>query len=151
MATKSKSSVDTSGVTTTGYVESEDHVPNPLFQYGTLDTSDTAAASAGELMFTTSPVFEVGRARTMLAAARALDPDDTEVSAELVTLPSGGVQMWGTSKTADEGREEVLRAAAYYEQNPVHVGSGSAAPSKSAETASTSGTTGSTRSSTSSS
>lgn len=71
-----------------GYREedSEDWAPNPHFQYGTLDTSDTAGA-AHQNIREVSPVFDQGRALALALAARALDPNDTEVSESLVVLP----------------------------------------------------------------
>lgn len=71
-----------------GYREedSEDWTPNPHFQYGTLDTSDTAGA-AHQNVREISPVFDLGRAQALSLAARALDPEDTDVPASLVVLP----------------------------------------------------------------
>lgn len=71
-----------------GYREedSEDFTPNPHFQYGTLDTSDTAGA-AHQNIREVSPVFDVGRAQALQLAARALNPEDTDVDPSLVVLP----------------------------------------------------------------
>jgi hypothetical protein len=71
-----------------GYREpdSEDWVPNPHFQYGTLDTTDTAGA-AHQNVREISPVFDQGRAQALALAARALDPEDTDVPESLVVLP----------------------------------------------------------------
>lgn len=71
-----------------GYREedSEDWTPNPHFQYGTLDTSDTAGA-AHQNVREISPVFDVGRAQALALAARALDPEDKDVPESLVVLP----------------------------------------------------------------
>lgn len=72
------------------YTESETHTPNPTDQVGTLDTSGTAGAAHGHLEEVT-PIFEVADAQNAIVAARALDPDDTDVPESLVVLPQGQV------------------------------------------------------------
>jgi hypothetical protein len=90
---------------TEGYYEQEDWRPEPLYQYGTLDTSDTAGA-AHQSVAEVSPVFQEARARTLVTAARALDPEDDGVGEEMVTLPTaaqGG--RGGRGRRRPEGRE----------------------------------------------
>lgn len=84
-----------------GYREedSESWKPNPHFQYGTLDTSDTAGA-AHQNIKEVSPVFDLGRAQALALAARALDPEDTDVDSRLVVLPED-------SLTADEAKKNL--------------------------------------------
>lgn len=84
-----------------GYREedSENWTPNPHFQYGTLDTSDTAGA-AHQNIKEVSPVFDVGRAQALSLAARALDPEDKDVDSRLVVLPE-------ESLTAEEAKKNL--------------------------------------------
>lgn len=118
-----------------GYRESEDHVPDPFFQSGNLDTSDTAG-SANNSIKEISPIFDVARVQNMRTAARALDPEDDGVPAELVTLPQGQVTVMGTTKTADEGRDDVINAVLKAAENPPEVGGMSPAQKIAAEDAS---------------
>jgi hypothetical protein len=99
-----------------GYREedSEDFTPNPHFQYGTLDTSDTAGA-AHQNIKEVSPVFEVGRAQALQLAARALDPEDKDVPESLVVLPE-------ESLTADEAKRNLADRVQAYKDEPVVVG-----------------------------
>lgn len=99
-----------------GYREedSEGFTPNPHFQYGTLDTSDTAGA-AHQNIKEISPVFEVGRAQALKLAARALDPEDKEVSESLVVLPE-------ESLTADQAKKNLADRIQAYKDEPVVVG-----------------------------
>lgn len=71
-----------------GYKESDDFVPNPTDQFGTLDTSDTAGRAHAKIE-EISPIFEVARKQDLAAAQRALDPDDPDVPASMVVLPQG--------------------------------------------------------------
>lgn len=96
-----------------GYYEDENHRPEPLYQYGTLDTSDTAGG-AHQNVKEISPVFEEARLTNLATAAKALDPEDP-TPAELVTLPTGSVTVTGSVRTAEEARDEIaaqLKAAA---------------------------------------
>ena len=68
------------------YQESDDHVPNPTDQYGTLDTSGTAGAAHAKLEEIT-PVFEVASAQEAQVAAKAIDPKDESVHPSMVTMP----------------------------------------------------------------
>jgi hypothetical protein len=97
-----------------GYRENEDYRPNPHFQYGTLDTSDTAGA-AHQNIREVSPVFDVGRAQALALAARALDPNDTEVDSSLVTLPEENL-------TADEARKDLAAKLDDLKTNKIVVG-----------------------------
>lgn len=119
-----KIEVDTDApvVTFVGYSEDNpDHKPDPFFQTGTLDTSDTGGTAQNSIR-DVSPVFDMARAENLKAAARALDPDDDSVPSELVILPQGEVTVTGTVKTADEGKEDVLREVRKLQEHPVEVG-----------------------------
>lgn len=104
-----------------GYSENNpNHKPDPFFQTGTLDTSDTGGTAQNSIR-DVSPVFDIARAQNLQAAARALDPDDP-TPAELVILPQGEVTVTGTAKTAEEGREDVFREVRKLQEHPVEVG-----------------------------
>lgn len=103
------------------YHESKDWVPDPMAVTGTVDTSGTAG-NAGGSVDEASSIFAVARAQTLRQAARALDPADTDVPAELVTLPTGAVTVTGTTKTPDEARDEVFRAVEAAAAEPVVIG-----------------------------
>lgn len=103
------------------YMEREDHVPNPHFQYGQLDTSDTAGG-ANNSVNEISPVFHQARVQNLVTAARALDPDDHEVPAELVVLPEGSVTVQGTARTPDDAMDDIEAALGRYRDNPVEFG-----------------------------
>lgn len=104
-----------------GYSEDNpNHKPDPFFQTGTLDTSDTGGTAQNSIR-DVSPVFDIARAQNLQAAAKALDPDDPTPS-ELVILPQGEVTVTGTVKTADEGREDVFREVRKLQDHPVEVG-----------------------------
>lgn len=113
---------DTPVVKFVGYSEDNpDHKPDPFFQTGTLDTSDTGGTAQNSIR-DVSPVFDIARAQNLQAAAKALDPDDDSVPSELVILPQGEVTVTGTVKTADEGKEDVLREVRKLQEHPVEVG-----------------------------
>lgn len=96
------------------YMESEDHVPDPMNVFGTLDTSGTAGGNHERPEHMT-PVFEAATAQDLAYAARAVDPEDTEVpESNNVILPVYGM-------TAEEGREHIRQAARAFEQKPVKV------------------------------
>ena len=76
--------------TTDHYVEDENFIPEPTAQFGTLDTSGTAGSAHAKIE-EISPVFEVADKQNAEMAARALDPEDTEVPASLVVLPEDGI------------------------------------------------------------
>lgn len=103
------------------YLEDESYVPNPYFQYGTVDTSDTAGG-AHQSVAEVSPVFAMSRVNNLLTAARALDPEDDGVGAEMVTLPQGAVTVTGTTKTADEGRDDIAGALRRLSEDPLLLG-----------------------------
>lgn len=108
------------------YKESDDHVPDPLFQTGYMDTSGTAG-KANDSIESTSPIFEVARVQNMRNAVRALDPEDESVPSEMVVLPQGSVTVQGTAKTAEEGRREVFSAVLKAAENPPTIGGPNAA------------------------
>lgn len=97
------------------YTESEGHVPDPTATYGTLDTSGTAGGQH-ESIENVSPVFEAARALDLQTAARALDPEDKDVDASLVSTTSAVTVVAGDPE-ADKRR--VLEAAAAYKDEPV--------------------------------
>lgn len=103
------------------YLEDEAYLPNPYWQYGTVDTSDTAGG-AHQSVAEVSPVFAMSRVNNLLTAARALDPEDDGVGAELVTLPQGAVTVTGTTKTADEGRDDIAGALRRLSEDPLLLG-----------------------------
>lgn len=103
-----------------GYFERADWKPSPFDQRGQVDTTDTTGTVPD--VSEVSHVFAEARARNMQVAARALDPNDTTVPAELVTLPEGQVSVTGTTKSADEGRDDVVRAVNAIAENPVEIG-----------------------------
>jgi hypothetical protein len=103
-----------------GYFENENYRPDPFAQRAQLDTTDTSGTVQD--IREVSHVFDEARANNMKVAARALDPNDPSVSEDLVTLPQGQVTVVGTTKTADEGREDVVRAVQGYAENPVEIG-----------------------------
>lgn len=101
-------------VDTDAYFENEEYVPDPLHQYGTLDTSDTAGGAHQDIR-EISPTFEAARAQNLRTAVRALDPDDPEVGEDLVVLPQN-------ERTADDGRRAVERSVKALIDNPVKLG-----------------------------
>lgn len=107
-------------VDTDAYYEDETYRPEPLFQYGTLDTSDTGGASHQD-MREISPAFDLARAENLRTAARALDPDDPTPE-ELVTLPQGAVSVMGTTKTPDEARDDLARSYGRLVDEPIVLG-----------------------------
>jgi hypothetical protein len=111
--------------------DNENHVPNPLYSTGTLDTSDTAGAADNSIR-EVSPVFEAARAANLVAAAKALDPDDA-TPAELVVLPQGSVTVTGSVRTADEAREEIAASLRALKENPVELGGVTPAQQSAAE------------------
>jgi hypothetical protein len=72
-----------------GYYESEDHVPDHTAMSGTLDTTDTAGPGGHAKLENLAPIFRVARAHDLAYAARAVDPNDTEVSEDAVQLSTG--------------------------------------------------------------
>lgn len=104
-----------------GYIENPDHTPNPYFQNGTLETTDLGTTPHDQLQGV-SPIFEVARAENLRVAARALDPNDTEVSADLVILPSAQVTVQGSERTAEDARAEVFGAVRRLTEEPVILG-----------------------------
>lgn len=109
------------------YKESDDHVPNPTDQYGVVDTSGTAGIGDQRIEDIT-PVFDVAKNQALLDAKRALDPEDTDFDASLVTLPQG--QITSVVDPAAE-RQRVLDLADAVK--PVEVGGPSASQRAAAE------------------
>src|SRR5689334_8684001 len=108
-----------------GYFEDEGFRPDPLYQYVNLDTSDTAGG-AHQRIEEVSPIFAAARIQNLNAAAKALDPENDSVPAELVTLRS-------SDKTVERAKEElagVIRRAA---ENPVLLGGPTAEQQKAAQ------------------
>jgi hypothetical protein len=111
---------DLIGLNTDGYYEDENFRPDPLLQYGTVDTSDTGGGAHQDVA-EVSPVFAHARAQNLATAARALDPEDP-TPAELVTLPTGSVTVTGSVRTAEEAREEIAAKLRDQAENPVLLG-----------------------------
>jgi hypothetical protein len=103
------------------YYESKHHRPDPLYQYGTLDTTEGGGGVHGEI-HNSSTAFAEARAHNLVTAARALDPTDRAVPRELVTLPEGTVTVSGSAKTAEEGMEDIELALDDMADNPALTG-----------------------------
>lgn len=110
------------------YMESDDHVPDPTHQFGTVDTSGTAGTAHSRIEETTA-IFDVAKQHDLVTAARALDPDDTDVSSSLVVLP-------GDLRDMEEAKEAVRAAAENALANPVEVGGPTLAQREAAESTS---------------
>lgn len=82
---------------------------DPFHQTGTMDTSGTGG-SADNSIDAVSPIFREARRRDLQVAAAALDPDNDEVDADLVILPTSEVTVTGSSKTSEQGKDDVFRA-----------------------------------------
>lgn len=117
--------LDAERVVPGGYVENPDHVPNPYFQYGNLETTDLGTTPSKQ-METISPVFAAARAQNLETAARALDPNDPTPSS-LVVLPESVVTVQGSARTADDAREEIYGELNRLAENPVILGRSPAA------------------------
>lgn len=85
------------------YKESDDFVPEPTAQYGTLDTSATAGAAHSQIE-EISPVFQVADKQNAEVAAKALDPEDDSVPASVVVLPD-------SDRSHDDAVEAVKKKA----------------------------------------
>jgi hypothetical protein len=68
-----------------GYVENEDHIPNPTDMVAQFNTSGTGAHGRIEEV---APVFQVDKVKTAQEIQAALDPKNTAVSSDRVLLPS---------------------------------------------------------------
>ena len=111
--------------------DNEDFVPDPTHQYGTVDTSGTAGVADSRIEEVTS-IFEVAKAQDAVVAARALDPDDPDVSESMVVLPQGVTIVHGDP---DAAKERVTKAADDAMANPIEVGGPSLAQRQAAESA----------------
>lgn len=65
------------------------HVPDPTAMAGTLDTSGTGGGGGHSELRNLAPIFAVAEAHDMRFAARAVDPNDPEVPADLVQVSQG--------------------------------------------------------------
>lgn len=103
------------------YKESDEHVPDPTAAFGTLDTTGTAGGQNERIEHIT-PLFDAARAQGLQRAARALDPNDTEVpSSEVVNEGAAGTVTTAGGRTHEEGEDAVKDAAKAAEENPVKV------------------------------
>lgn len=68
-----------------GYVENEDHTPNPTDMVAQFNTSGTGAHGRIEEV---APIFQVDKVKTAQEVEAALDPKNTNVDASRVILPS---------------------------------------------------------------
>lgn len=91
------------------YVENEDHVPNPTYQTGTVDTTGTGGDAAADPN-AVSPVFAQARAAALGAAVEAIeDPNQDET--RVVSLPEEEL-------TRDDAIAKVEEAAEEAKNNP---------------------------------
>jgi hypothetical protein len=97
------------------YVEDENFVPSPYDQYGTVRTAGTAGDSVHGDVNEVSPAFQIGRAQTLIHAARALDPEDP-TPMDHVVLPNANYP------SEDQARERVFQAAQRHLDDPVELG-----------------------------
>lgn len=112
------------------YTEDDDeHIPDPTFQFGTVDTSGTAGTADNRIEEVT-PIFDVAKQQDLITAARALDPDDPDVSSAMVVIPEGMRVVHGDPEAA---RENVISQADAAMANPVEVGGPSLAQRQAAE------------------
>lgn len=111
------------------YKESDDHVPDPTHQFGTVDTSGTAGTAHSRIEEVT-PVFDVADAQNAATAARALDPEDKDVPESLVNLPQGQV-MEVVDK--DAVKDRIQTKAQAYKKDPVEIGGATLAQKEAAE------------------
>jgi len=107
------------------YKESDDHIPDPTHQFGTVDTSGTAGMADSRIEEVT-PIFDVAKQQDLVMAARALDPEDTDVSSSQVILP-------GDLRDQETAKEEVRRQAEALLAEPIEVGGPTAAQRAAAE------------------
>lgn len=105
--------------------DNEDHIPDPTYQFGTVDTSGTAGMADSRIEEVT-PIFDVAKQQDLVTAARALDPEDDEVSASMVVLP-------GDMRDQETARDAVVMAAEKALKEPVEVGGPTAAQRQAAE------------------
>jgi hypothetical protein len=105
---------------TDGYYEDENFRPDPLAQYGTLDTSDTGGTTHQDVR-EISPVFAEAKAKNLATAARALDPDD-DTPSELVVLPQGSVTVTGSVRSPGEARQEIESQLQKLAEEPLVLG-----------------------------
>jgi hypothetical protein len=99
------------------YQESDHHIPSATDQTGTLDTSGTAGAADSKIEEVTS-IFEEARKQELDTAARALDPEDTEVHESLVTLPTGAHLAHSDPEAARERVVEKAKAVRKHDTSP---------------------------------
>lgn len=95
------------------YVEDAGFRPDPHYQYGNLDTSDTSGGAHQKIEEIT-PLFRAAKAQNLITAAQALDPDH-DTPAELVTLPPH-------DKSVEEARAEIAGALTDLAENPILLG-----------------------------
>jgi hypothetical protein len=117
--------LDAERVVPGGYMESENHVPNPFFQYGNLETTDLGSTPSAQ-MAAISPVFAQARAANLEQAARALDPNDPTPS-NLVVLPESVVTVQGSVRTADDAKDEIYGELRRLAEEPIVLGQSPAA------------------------
>lgn len=99
------------------YQESEHHIPKATDQTGTLETSGTAGAAENDLRSVTA-IFDEAEKQDLAVAARALDPDDTEVHHSLVNLPTGATIHHSDPEEARDRVQAAARAAKRKDTRP---------------------------------
>jgi hypothetical protein len=93
------------------YRESEDFVPNPADQTGTVDTSGTGGMANSRIEEVT-PIFDLANKQDRITAARALDPDDDEVTRSHVVMPTGQViEPLDKDEIIDQARRAATKVA----------------------------------------
>jgi hypothetical protein len=115
--------------TSEDYRESDDFVPNPTDQTGTVDTSGTGGMANSRIEEVT-PIFELANKQDRITAARALDPDDDEVTRSHVVMPTGQVFE---ALDKDEIIDQARRAATKVVDEDVVMGGPTASQKAAAE------------------
>lgn len=108
-----------------GYMESDQHVPDPTHQFGTVETSGTAGIADSRIEEVT-PIFDVAKQQNLVTAARALDPEDRDVDSSNVVLP-------GDLRDQETAKEEVRKQAEAVLGEPIEIGGPSMAQRMAAE------------------
>lgn len=91
------------------YTESAEHVPNQMYQTGTVDTTDVSGGDATRVE-DVSPLFDEARAAALTNAVDALD-HDPEAAEDLVVFPA-------TDITRDEAEANLREAEEAQREQP---------------------------------
>lgn len=107
------------------YSESDDHVPNPTYQSGVVDTTGTMGDAAADIN-TVSPVFAQAKADALGGAVEALDDPDVDENETVV--------FNNPDPTREEQEEHLRQAAKDAAENKQLHGGPSPAAQQAAET-----------------